>query len=147
MSVTVTDFSIYNSGANPTGSPFSLYRLGKEGVRLVGSNPAMFSIEHAGSGGSSNRIISGTVTSSNGARVTFPQAFLNRCYGLSVQHLDDLNVNWDYNAGYHGGEVTIVYASGTPDATGFTLYANFSYLSGISPLSGNFNFCYTAWGV
>lgn len=146
MSVTVTDFSIYNSGANPTGSPFSLYRLGREGVRTAGSNPAMFNIEHA-SATSANRVISGIVTSSNGARVTFPVAFPNRCYGLSVQHYDDLNVNWDYNSGYHGGEVTIVYASGTPDATGFTLYANFSYLSGISSLAGNYSFCYTAWGV
>lgn len=145
MSVTVTDFSIYNTGANPTGSPFALYRLGKEGVRTAGSNPAMFNLEHAAAG--ANKVISGTVTSSHGARVTFPVAFTYRCYGLSVQHLDDLSVNWDYNSGQHGGEVTIVYASGTPDAAGFTLYVNLSYLSGISSLTGNFSFCYTAWGI
>jgi hypothetical protein len=145
MSVTATSFQIYNSGANPTGSPFSLYRYGREGVRMSGSNPAVFTVEDAGSG--ANKIISGTVTSINGGRVTFPSSFTYRCYGLSVQHLDDLGVNWDYNSGYHGGEVTIVYASGTYDASGFTLYSNFSYLSGVSELNGNFSFCYTAWGI
>jgi hypothetical protein len=145
MSVLVSSFAISASGT-PVGSPFSLYRFGREGVRTVGSGPAVFNIEHAAAG--ANKVISGTVTSSHGSRVTFPAAFTYRCYGLSVQHLDDISsVNWDYNTGYHGGEVTIVYASGSYDAAGFTLYANFSYLSGVSSLSGNFSFCYTAWGI
>jgi hypothetical protein len=144
MSVKATSFQIYSE----LNGPFQnrLFKYGREGLRMVGSNPAMFYCD-SGSSTTAAKMISGTVTAVSGGRVTFPAAFTYRCFGLSVQHVDDLSVNWDYNSGYHGGEVTVVYASGLYDASGFYLYGNLSYLSGVSEMSGNFTYCYTAWGI
>lgn len=141
MTVKVHDYFIDTDGNQLTNN---LFVLGKRGTRS-GANPAMFKIEHGGA--NPCKVMSGTGTYANGSRVTFPYSFSYRCFGLSVQHYDELSVNWDYNSGTHGGEVTVVYASGTYDATGFYLYSSFSWQSAVAQLSGNFSYCWTAWGI
>lgn len=146
MSIRVTSFQIM-APADLGGQWYNgMFKFGREGVRMSGSNPAMFYCE-SGSSTTASKMISGTVTVASGGRVTFPASFTYRCFGLSVQQVDDLGVNWDYNSGTHAGEPTVVYASGLYDASGFYLYGNFSYQSGVGALSGNFTYCYTAWGI
>lgn len=138
-------------GASLSSTPFSriLSIDGRRGTRTGSAPQSMFRIDNPGGGGYDNasKVMTGygSFTGQN-QRYNYPYAMQFRTWGLSIQFYDDLSVNWDYNAGYHGGEVTMVMAAATFDQTGFQIYSNFSYLSGVSPLSGTFNFCYVAWG-
>ena len=154
MPITVGDSQITNYlyhgaslGSTPFTSIFSIYA--RRGTRTGGGSSAQFRMDNPAGGGYDNasKVMSGYSSFTGPSqRFNYPYAMTVRTWGLSIQFLDDLSVNWDYNSGYHGGEVTCVMAAATFDQTGFQLYANLSYLSGLSGLNGTFNFSYIAWG-
>jgi hypothetical protein len=135
-------------GSVPFTSIFSIYA--RRGTRTGGGSSAQFRLDQPGPYGgydNASKVMSGYGSFTGPSqRFNYPYAMAFRTWGLSINFLDDLSVNWDYNTGYHGGEVTMVMAAASYDQTGFQIYSNFSYLSGVSPLNGTFNFSYIAWG-
>ena len=136
MPVTVGSDQITNylyHGASLGSTPFTriISINARRGTRTGGGSSAQFRIDNPAGGGYDNasKVMTGYGSFTGPSqRYNYPYAMTFRTWGLSVQFYDDLSVNWDYNAGYHGGEVTMVMAAATFDQTGFQIYSNFSFV-------------------